>query len=157
MTLDEHSTGASTRPLAGRKIITGVIGDDIHMIGMRLVEHALRAAGATIVPLGVLTPVKDFVDAAIETAADAVFVSSSNGHAYVSAEGIRDAFVEAGLDDALLYIGGNLAVGRQDSWAMIEARFHEIGFDRVFEPGTDPEASIELLAGDLAAREAARA
>lgn len=144
-------------PLAGRTIITGVIGDDIHVIGMKLVEHALRGAGATIVSLGVLTPVKDFVDAAIETAADAVFVSSSNGHAYVSAEGIRDAFVEAGLGDALLYVGGNLAVGRQDAWETVEARFREIGFDRVFEPGADPDVAIELLAADLAARSGSRA
>ena len=65
----------ATHVLDGRTIVTGVVGDDIHVIGIRLVEHALRSAGATVVSLGVMTPVQEFVEAAVETAADAVVIS----------------------------------------------------------------------------------
>jgi hypothetical protein len=38
-------------PLAERTIVTGVAGDDIHVMGIRLVEHALKSAGAKVVSL----------------------------------------------------------------------------------------------------------
>jgi len=139
--------------LQGRTVVTGVVGDDIHVIGIRLVEHALKSAGATVVSLGVMTPVQEFVEAAVETAADAVVISSSNGHAAISCDGIRDAFVEGGLADMLLYIGGNLRVGsRSGSHEEVEAEFKQLGFDRVFEPNTDLNAAMQMLADDLNAR-----
>src|ERR1700760_4660086 len=98
--------------LAGRTIDTGVAGDDIHVMGIRLVEHALKSAGANVVSLGVMTPISEFVEAAVETAADAVVLSSSNGHAAISCDGIREAFIEAGIGDVPLYIGGHLKGGR---------------------------------------------
>src|ERR1700736_2583269 len=101
--------------LAGRTVVTGVAGDDIHVMGIRLVDHALKSAGANVVSLGVMTPISEFVEAAVETAADAVVLSSSNGHAAISCDGIREALIEAGLGDMLLYIGGNLNVGRAAS------------------------------------------
>lgn len=139
-----------TAPLAGRTIVTGVVGDDIHVMGIRLVEHALKSAGASIVSLGVMTPVQEFVEAATETAADAVVISSSNGHAAISCDGIRDAFTEAGLGDILLYIGGNLKVGSQSgSYEEVERDFKALGFTRVFEPNADLATAMTQIAGDL--------
>jgi methylaspartate mutase sigma subunit len=138
--------------LAGRTIVSGVAGDDIHVMGIRLVEHALKAAGAKVVSLGVMTPISEFVEAAVETAADAVVLSSSNGHAAISCDGIREAFIEAGLGNMLLYIGGNLNVGRATSHEDVERQFQILGFDRVFEPGADLNAAIELIAADLDAK-----
>jgi methylaspartate mutase sigma subunit len=139
--------------LAGRTIVTGVAGDDIHVMGIRLVEHALKSAGAKVVSLGVMTPVSEFVEAAVETAADAVVLSSSNGHAAISCDGIREAFIEAGLGDMLLYIGGNLNVGRAASFEDVERQFQIMGFDRVFEPNADLNAALALIAADMNARE----
>jgi methanogenic corrinoid protein MtbC1 len=71
---------SATEPLGGlvgRTIVTGVAGDDIHVMGIRLVEHALKSAGARVVSLGVMTPVSEFVDAAVETAARPVSRTSS--------------------------------------------------------------------------------
>lgn len=138
--------------LAGRTIVTGVAGDDIHVIGIRLVDHALKSAGANVVSLGVMTPLHEFVEAAVETAADAVVLSSSNGHAAISCDGIRDAFVEAGLGEMLLYIGGNLKVGKGTTHEDVVAQFTAMGFDRVFEPNADLDAAMHVLADDLAAR-----
>lgn len=139
--------------LAGRTIVTGVAGDDIHVMGIRLVEHALKSAGAKVVSLGVMTPISEFVEAAVETAADAVVLSSSNGHAAISCDGIREAFIEAGLGEILLYIGGNLNVGRAASFEDVERQFQILGFDRVFEPNADLNAALVLIAADLHARE----
>ena len=33
-------------------LVTGVIGEDVHIMGIRIVEHALRDAGFRIVSLG---------------------------------------------------------------------------------------------------------
>jgi methylaspartate mutase sigma subunit len=137
------------RLLSGRTFVTGVAGDDIHVMGIRLVEHALKSAGGTVVSLGVMTPLQEFVDAALETAADAVVLSSSNGHAAISCDGIRDAFIEAGLGDILLYIGGNLKVGRGDGHEEVERQFESMGFDRVFEPNANLDAALLLVARDL--------
>lgn len=142
---------ATGSPLAGRTIVTGVAGDDIHVMGLRLVEHALKAAGANVVSLGVMTPIQEFVDAAVETAADAVVLSSSNGHAAISCDGIRDAFVEGGVGHVPLYIGGNLKVGRAVSHDEVEAQFTALGFDRVFPPNADLAEAIAAIADDLAA------
>ncbi|MGH2761693.1 MAG: methylaspartate mutase subunit S [Thermoleophilaceae bacterium] len=140
--------------LAGRTVVTGVAGDDIHVMGIRLVEHAIKSAGAKVISLGVMTPIADFVEAAVETAADAVVLSSSNGHAAISCDGIREAFIEAGLGDMPLYIGGNLRVGRTMSHEQVERQFKILGFDRVFEQSTDLHEALALIAGDIDAREA---
>jgi methylaspartate mutase sigma subunit len=138
--------------LAGRTIVTGVAGDDIHVMGIRLVEHALKSAGANVVSLGVMTPISEFVEAAVETAADAVVLSSSNGHAAISCDGIREAFIEAGLGETLLYIGGNLNVGRAASHVDVERQFQILGFDRVFEPNADLTPALELISADINAK-----
>ena len=62
--------------------------------------------------------------------------------------------VEAGLDDTLLYVGGNLIVGKHP-WSQIEKIFIDLGFDRVAAPGTRVETVLEWLATDFAARDAA--
>lgn len=140
------------RLLAGRTIVTGVAGDDIHVMGIRLVEHALKSAGANVVSLGVMTPISEFVEAAVETAADAVVLSSSNGHAAISCDGIREAFIEAGLGEMLLYIGGNLNVGRAASHEEVERQFQILGFDRVFEPNADLDAALAVISADIEAK-----
>lgn len=137
-------------------LVTGVIGADTHIVGNRILSLALEAAGFKVVSLGALTPAADFIRAAIETAADAILVSSLYGQGELDCRGFRDLCVEAGLDDIVLYVGGNLVVGKQD-WKDVERRFLSMGFDRVFPPGTRPEEVIPLLRQDLAARDACRA
>jgi len=89
------------------------------------------------------------VDAAAETAAVAVVLSSSNGHAAISCDGMREAFIEAGLGEVLLYIGGNLNVGRAASFDDVERRFKILGFDRVFAPRADLDVALDLIASDI--------
>ena len=135
-----------------RTLITGVIGADTHIVGNRNLSMALEKAGYKVVALGALTPAEEFVKAAIETAADGVMVSSLYGQGELDCRGFRDLCVEAGLDNILLYVGGNLVVGKQP-WNEVEKRFLEMGFDRAFPPGTRTEEVIEKLDADFAARE----
>ncbi|MCK5550861.1 MAG: hypothetical protein KAI41_10035, partial [Hyphomicrobiaceae bacterium] len=65
--------------------------------------------------------------------------------------GFRDLCVEAGLQAILLYVGGNLVVGKQE-WGDVERRFLEMGFDRAFPPGTRADEVIERLDEDFASR-----
>ena len=136
-------------------IVTGVIGADTHIVGNRILSMALEDAGYRVVSLGALTPAADFIRAAIETAADAILVSSLYGQGELDCRGFRDLCIEAGLDDILLYVGGNLVVGKQP-WDVVEKRFVDMGFDRAFPPGTRVEGALAALAADFAARDAKR-
>jgi len=134
-------------------LVTGVIGADTHIVGNRILSMALEEAGYRVVSLGALTPAGDFIRAAVETAADAILVSSLYGQGELDCRGFRDLCIEAGLDDILLYVGGNLVVGKQP-WDVVEKRFLDMGFDRAFPPGTRVEGALAALAADFAARDA---
>ena len=129
-------------------LLLGVIGSDVHAIGNKILEIALTEAGFQVVNLGVLVSQKEFVDAAMETGADAILVSSLYGHAEIDCRGLKEALLEAGLSKVLLYIGGYLVGGSQE-WDQVEAKFQAMGFDRVFPPGTMVEDFLPLLKSDL--------
>ncbi|OFW31143.1 MAG: methylaspartate mutase subunit S [Acidobacteria bacterium RIFCSPLOWO2_02_FULL_65_29] len=131
-----------------RTIVTGVIGSDTHIVGNRILTMALEKAGYKVVALGALTPAADFVRAAVETRAEAILVSSLYGQGELDCRGFRDLCVEAGLEDILLYAGGNLVVGKR-SWDETEETFLKMGFDRAAPPGTRAETVLEWLARDL--------
>ena len=144
----------SPRERAGAKrftLVTGVIGADTHIVGNRILSMALEEAGYRVVSLGALTPAGDFIKAAVETAADAILVSSLYGQGELDCRGFRDLCIEAGLDDILLYVGGNLVVGKQP-WEDVEKRFIDMGFDRAFPPGTRVDDALAALAADFAER-----
>ncbi len=134
-----------------RTLVTGVIGSDTHIVGNRILSMALEKAGYKVVTLGALTPAADFVKAAVETAADGIMVSSLYGQGELDCRGFRELCIEAGLADILIYVGGNLVVGKQP-WAEVEHRFLDMGFDRAFPPGTRTDEIITALDRDFKAR-----
>ena len=129
-------------------LVTGVIGDDVHVVGIRILEHALRNAGFRIVPLGVQVSQEDFINAAIETNADAILVSSLSGHANVLVVGLKDKCVEAGLDNILLYLGGQLIIGERE-WSEVEKMYKDMGFNRVYRPDVEIPEVLQDLETDL--------
>jgi len=84
----------------------------------------------------------------VETNADVIMVSSLYGHGEIDCRGMREKCKEAGLNDILLYVGGNIVVGKQN-WEEVYERFKEMGFDRVYPPGTSVETSVADLKKDL--------
>ncbi len=132
-------------------LVLGVIGADIHNVGITILASALRAASFNVVSLGILVSQEEFVRAAVETAAHAILVSSLYGHGELDCPGLREKCIEAGLGDILLYVGGNIVVGKQE-WGPVAAKFKAMGYDRVYPPGTTPQRVIEDLKTDLSAR-----
>ena len=129
-------------------VVTGVIGEDVHIIGIRVLEFALREAGFRVVSLGSQVSQEDFVQAALEAKADAIFISSMSGHAETLIPGLREKCLRAGLKDVILYLGGYLLVGEMP-WEGAENKFREMGFDRIYPPGTSPSQAIADLEADL--------
>jgi methylaspartate mutase S subunit len=132
-------------------VITGTVGEDSHSIGSRLLSRVLRDNGFNVVELGGLTPAEEFINAARETNASAILMSSLYGMAEIDLAGFKEACTEAGLQDVLLYLGGYLMVGRHD-WKEAERRFKALGFDRVYPPEVDLDRALEDLRSDLSAR-----
>jgi methylaspartate mutase sigma subunit len=132
-------------------VVTGVIGEDVHVVGIRILEYALGEAGFKVVPLGSQVSQKEFVDAAIETNADAILVSSLSGHAETLVPGLRENCVEAGRGGIILYLGGYLHVGEMP-WQVVERKFKAMGLDKVFPPGTSPTRVIADLEADISSR-----
>ncbi|MHB8096821.1 MAG: methylaspartate mutase subunit S, partial [Erysipelotrichaceae bacterium] len=129
-------------------VVIGVIGADVHAVGNRIIDYAFTQAGFNVINLGVMVSQKEFMDAAIETNAKAIIVSSLYGHGELDCRGMGDMLKEAGLEDVLLYIGGNLVVGKSD-FNEVEQLFKSMGFNRVYPPGADINQGIEDLKHDL--------
>lgn len=137
--------------MTGRKVVVGTIGSDSHMIGAWVLTNALKEAGFEVTFLGAVVPQEEFVDAAIETAADAILVSSMYGMGILDCEGLRERCIEAGLKDIVLYAGGTVAapLELEKNWPEVEKRFRQIGFTRVFPNTVTTDDVIGVLKGDL--------
>jgi methylaspartate mutase sigma subunit len=113
------------------RVVTGVVGNDIHVVANRLIEISLQERGFEVFNLGVNTYLEEFIDAVIETDANVLLISSLNGEA----EGwSRDLLFLKGrydLDGVLFAIGGNLSVGEADAEEM-ERKYKAYGYDLVF-------------------------
>lgn len=131
-----------------KTLVLGVIGADVHAVGNRILDFALTQAGFKVINIGVLASQEEFIQAAIETDAEAMLVSSLYGHGEIDCRGLREKCQESGIGDIILYVGGNLVVGKQD-FVSVKQRFLEMGFDRVYPPGTMPEEPIADLRVDL--------
>lgn len=134
--------------MSKKKLVLGVIGADVHAVGNRILYQAFTEAGFDVTNLGVMVSQEEYIDAAVETNADAIIVSSLYGHGELDCRGLREKCDEAGLEGILMYVGGNIVVGKQP-FDDVRARFEVMGFDRVFGPGTTPEETIAALKEDL--------
>ena len=129
-------------------LVLGVIGADVHAVGNKILNYAFVKAGFNVINLGVMVSQKEFVEAAVESDADAIVVSSLYGHGEIDCKGLREKCDEAGLGDIKLYVGGNLVVGKQE-FAQVEKVFLDMGFNRVYAPGSDPTEAIEQMKEDF--------
>ena len=131
-----------------KTLILGVIGSDCHAVGNKILDYALTEAGFNVINIGVLSPQEDFINAAVETNADAIIVSSLYGHGEIDCRGMREKCDEAGLNGILLLVGGNIVVGKQN-WEEVYNKFKAMGFDRIYPPGTTLETTIHDLRESL--------
>ena len=108
-----------------KTLVMGVIGADVHAVGNKILNLAFTEAGYKVVNLGIMVSQDEFIKAAIETNADGIMVSSLYGHGELDCRGMREKCIEAGIGDILMYVGGNLVVGKQD-FAETEKKFKEL-------------------------------
>jgi methylaspartate mutase sigma subunit len=130
------------------RVVIGVIGDDIHVVGNRIMHLALEESGYQVFNLRTRNRPEHFCQAALEVDAHAVFVSSLNGEGEYWCADFRKQFRDAGIGRILLYVGGNPVVGNRQPQD-VEALFKAYGFDRVYHQGTDIGVAIADLGEDL--------
>jgi len=131
-----------------KTVVLGVLGVDAHVVGNKIIAHALESEGFKVANIGTFSSPEDFIRAAIETAADAMLIGSLCGHGEMECRGFRENCIEAGLGKIHLVVGGNLVVGKQ-KWEEVEKRFIAMGFNRAYPPGVSPKKVIEDLKKDL--------
>lgn len=133
------------------KVVLGVIGADCHAVGNKILHSLLARAGIEVVNLGVMVSQLEFVTAAVQEKADAILVSSIYGHGEIDCDGLRENCEVAGIGDIILYVGGNLVIGKQD-FDTVKRRFEEMGYDRVFPATAEIDKVLLLLKDDIELR-----
>ena len=140
-------------------IVIGTIGRDCHVIGQWVLTKFFEQRGFKVIKLGNSVSQQEFVDAAIETDADAIFVSSLYGMGFLDSQGLREKLIESGKENVVLYVGGILSVGSEsvwknteEQWGETEQKFKEIGFDRVYSRDAKLEDVLKDLNEDLKVR-----
>lgn len=126
------------------KVVTGVVGNDIHVVANRLIELSLLARGYEVFNLGVNTYLEEFFDAVVETGADVLLISSLNGEA--EGWGREVKLLKAKykqLDNLIMMIGGNLVVGTGNADDIVP-RYKNYGFDIVCHQ-VDLNTGLDLL------------
>lgn len=113
------------------KVVTGVVGNDIHVVANRLIDISLEERGFEVFNLGVNTYLEEFMDAVIETDADVLLISSLNGEAEGWCRDLQILKSQYDFRDVVFMIGGNLGVGEMDPESLVP-RFQNYGFDLVF-------------------------
>jgi methylaspartate mutase sigma subunit len=113
------------------KVVTGVVGNDIHVVANRLIDLSLRARGYEVFNLGVNTYLEEFFDAAVETGADILLISSLNGEAEGWGREVKPLKAKyKNLDNLIMMIGGNLVVGSGNAEDIVP-KYKNYGFDLV--------------------------
>jgi methylmalonyl-CoA mutase, C-terminal domain len=128
------------------RVVVAKPGLDGHDRGAKVIARALRDAGFEVIYTGLHQTPEQIVDAAVQEDADAVGLSLLSGAHLTLVPRIVDGLREAGLDDALVIVGGIIPEGDF-------ATLHEAGADRIFTPGEPLANIVSWLSGALDERE----
>ena len=135
------------------KVVTGVVGNDIHVVANRLIDLSLKARGFEVFNLGVNTYLEEFFDAAVETGAEILLISSLNGEAEGWGREVKSLKREyKGLDDLIMMIGGNLTVGTGNAEEIVP-KYKNYGFDIVCHQ-IDLNTGLDMLEEFIATKAA---
>ena len=131
-TMDEESIFAYMKKHKIR-VVAGTGGNDEHSVGLREIldiKHGgIEKYGIQYLYLGTSVPIEKFVDAAIETNADAILLSTIISHDnihYKNMQKLHDYAVEKGVRDRLILIAG----GTQVTPEIARAHHMDQGFGR---------------------------
>ena len=132
--LDEDEIRAAVKKL-GLKVVAGTVGEDEHSVGIREIldiKHGgIEKYGVKYHYLGTSVPVAKMVDAAIETGADAILISTIISHNDVHKKNMRlldEIAREKGIRNKVICVCGGTQVTREIA--------KEAGMDDGFGRGT---------------------
>ncbi len=129
------------------RVVTGVVGNDIHVVANRLIEISLKERGFEVFNLGVNTYLEEFIDAVIETDANVLLISSLNGEAEGWSRDLLFLKSRFDLDGVLFVIGGNLSVGEAKEEEIIP-KYKAYGYDLVFHQ-VDLNVGLDIIEDTL--------
>lgn len=128
----------------GHTILLGGIGGDSHSVGLAILHQALTTHGYRVRYLGTQNRLEEFFQLA--AFCNAVMISSMDGHTRYYLHNFPELLRQFQIQGTRWYLGGNLHIGDAVGY---EARFREMGFDRVFVNFVDVSTVLQLLAKDL--------
>jgi methylmalonyl-CoA mutase cobalamin-binding subunit len=139
--LDFLRSSAGAR-LGGLRLV--LASTDVHEFAKFLLDAALGEAGARVIDAGVNRDPEDIVSAAVESAADAIVITTHNGVARSFAQVLRTELGRARLQDTPVYMGGVLNEDIEGSEIPVDVRADLV------QLGVQPLATVEELISSLA-------
>lgn len=135
----------------GLKVVAATVGEDEHSVGLREIldiKHGgIEKYGVKYHYLGTSVPVSKLIDAAIETGAQAILIStiiSHNDTHRLQMKKLADLCIERGVRDQLVLIAGGTQVNREMA--------KETGLDATFGRGTKGIHVVNAMVKALRAR-----
>ncbi|HNZ12528.1 MAG TPA: D-ornithine 4,5-aminomutase subunit OraE [Anaerolineaceae bacterium] len=148
--LPEDELVAAVRQV-GLRVVAGTVGEDEHSVGLREIldiKHGgIEKYGVKYHYLGTSVPLGKLVDAAIETGAQAILISTIISHNDVHRTQMRklhELCVEKGIRDNIILIAGGTQVSREMA--------AETGLDATFGRGTKGIHVVNAMVKILRAR-----
>ena len=135
----------------GLKVVAGTVGEDEHSVGLREIldiKHGgIEKYGVKYTYLGTSVPVEKLIDAAIETGAHAILISTIISHNDVHRAQMRklnELCIEKGIRDKVILIAGGTQVNSEMA--------AETGLDATFGRGTKGNQVVDAMIKALKAR-----
>lgn len=135
-------------------VVAGTVGEDEHSVGLREIldiKHGgIEKYGVKYRYLGTSVPVEKMVDAAIESGADAILISTIISHNDIHRTMMRklaDLATEKGIRDKVVLVAGGTQVSREMA--------AETGLDATFGRGTKGIDVLDAIVRTMRAREEA--
>jgi D-ornithine 4,5-aminomutase subunit beta len=148
--LPEDDLRAAVKKI-GLKVVAGTVGEDEHSVGLREIldiKHGgIEKYGVKYYHLGTSVPVGKLVDAAIETGAHAILISTIISHNDLHRTQMRklaEVCQEKGIRDQIILIAGGTQVNREMA--------AETGLDATFGRGTKGIQVVNAMVKILKAR-----
>ena len=123
------------------RVVLAKPGLDGHDVGAKVVARALMDAGMEVIYTGLRQPPEAIVRVAQDEDADVIALSSLAGSHLAYCRRLVPLLHDAGLDDKLWVIGGNLPAQDHDA-------LRELGFAGVFATGSRLPDIVSFIEGN---------